>query len=228
MYSNNVKNVYVLEKCVCSPKNCMYSRVCRYYVLESRYSFFWWVLQHCTGSARLVWGRLRVHASFHLFKSICVLCVFVFSEYVQLIAIGVSFLHSQFSIEDVVLYVSFTTFRWKETKEIGIGDWDSMTLQMQLSVHTRVLRIERSFCGGLFAGASVAQKNRLRHNIRSVLYYISNLFVYMKSGSFVLCGGLFCNGLVGGGKNAAPKAWGLCCIIQWTLLRKECVISCFI
>jgi len=31
--------------------------------------FFWWVLQHCTGFARLVWGRLRVHLSFHLFKS---------------------------------------------------------------------------------------------------------------------------------------------------------------
>jgi len=38
--------------------------------------FVWWVLQHCTGFARLVWGRLRVHLSFHLFKSICVLCVF--------------------------------------------------------------------------------------------------------------------------------------------------------
>jgi len=31
----------------------------------------WWVLQHCTGFARLGWGRLRVHPSFHLFKSIC-------------------------------------------------------------------------------------------------------------------------------------------------------------
>ena len=27
-------------------------------------SFFWWVLQHCTGFARLVWGRLRVHRAF--------------------------------------------------------------------------------------------------------------------------------------------------------------------
>ena len=41
--------------------------------------FFWWVLQHCTGFARLVWGRLRVHPSFYLFKSICVFCVFLFS-----------------------------------------------------------------------------------------------------------------------------------------------------
>ena len=24
----------------------------------------WWVLQHCTGFARLVWGRLRVHRAF--------------------------------------------------------------------------------------------------------------------------------------------------------------------
>jgi len=26
--------------------------------------FFWWVLQHCTGFARLVWGRLKVHRAF--------------------------------------------------------------------------------------------------------------------------------------------------------------------
>jgi len=26
--------------------------------------FFWWVLQHCTGVARLVWGRLRDHRAF--------------------------------------------------------------------------------------------------------------------------------------------------------------------
>ena len=38
------------------------------------------------------------------------------------IAFGVSFLHSQFSIDDLVLQVSFTTFRWKDTKEIEIGD----------------------------------------------------------------------------------------------------------
>jgi len=41
----------------------------------------WWVLQHCTGFARLVWGRLRVHLSFHLFKSSGVFCVFLFSSY---------------------------------------------------------------------------------------------------------------------------------------------------
>ena len=27
-------------------------------------NFFWWVLQHCTGFARLVWGRRRVHRAF--------------------------------------------------------------------------------------------------------------------------------------------------------------------
>jgi len=31
--------------------------------------------------------------------------------------------------------VSFATFRWKETQEIGIEDWDWMTLQMQLAAH---------------------------------------------------------------------------------------------
>ena len=42
-------------------------------------------------------------------------------HYVQPIALGVSFLHSQISIDDLVLQVSFTTFRWKESKEIW--DW---------------------------------------------------------------------------------------------------------
>ena len=31
----------------------------------------------------------------------------------------------------LVLEVSFAMFRWKETKEIEIGDADGMTLQMQ-------------------------------------------------------------------------------------------------
>jgi len=44
--------------------------------------------------------------------------------YIQPIAFGVSFLHSQISIDDLLLYVTFTTIRWKETKEIKIGDWD--------------------------------------------------------------------------------------------------------
>jgi len=43
--------------------------------------------------------------------------------HLQPIAFGVSFLHSQISIDDPVLQISFTTFRWKETKEIEIGDW---------------------------------------------------------------------------------------------------------
>ena len=49
----------------------------------SLFFFFWWVLQHCTGFARLVWGRIRVHPSFHSFKSICVFCVFLFSAYLS-------------------------------------------------------------------------------------------------------------------------------------------------
>ena len=31
---------------------------------DMTHSFSWWVLQHCTGFARLVWGRLRVHRAF--------------------------------------------------------------------------------------------------------------------------------------------------------------------
>ena len=41
---------------------------------------------------------------------------------VQHIAFGMSFFHSQISIDDLVLLVSFTTFRSKEIKEIEIGD----------------------------------------------------------------------------------------------------------
>jgi len=35
------------------------------------------------------------------------------------------------SIDRLVLYVSFATFRRKETEEIEIGQWDETTLQMQ-------------------------------------------------------------------------------------------------
>jgi len=40
----------------------------------------------------------------------------------QPISFGVTFLRSQMLIDDVVLCVSFATSRWKETKEIEIGD----------------------------------------------------------------------------------------------------------
>jgi len=36
--------------------------------------FFWWILQHCTGFARLVWGRLRVHRAF-IYSDWFVCCV---------------------------------------------------------------------------------------------------------------------------------------------------------
>jgi len=36
----------------------------RYTCIHPHVNFFWWVLQHCTGCARLVWGRLRVHRAF--------------------------------------------------------------------------------------------------------------------------------------------------------------------
>jgi len=49
----------------------------------------------------------------------------------QPIAFGVSLLQSRISIDNLVLYVSFAAFRWQETKEIEIEDWDLMTLQMQ-------------------------------------------------------------------------------------------------
>jgi len=44
--------------------------------------------------------------------------------YIHLYWIGVSCLHSRISIDNRVLYVSFTMFRWKETEEIEIGDWN--------------------------------------------------------------------------------------------------------
>jgi len=37
----------------------------------------------------------------------------------------------QISIHTLLLHVFLTTFRWKETPEIEIGDWDWTTLQMQ-------------------------------------------------------------------------------------------------
>jgi len=58
----------------------IYTRTHMHSTQNLRDIFFWWVLQHCTGFARLVWGRLGVHLSFHLFKSICVFCVFLLSS----------------------------------------------------------------------------------------------------------------------------------------------------
>jgi len=53
---------------------------------------------------------------------------------VQPIAFGVSFFkeflqrsHSQISIDNLVLWVSYATFRRKQSNEIEIGDWDWMT-----------------------------------------------------------------------------------------------------
>jgi len=40
------------------------------------------------------------------------------------ISFGVSFFQSRISINHLVLWVSFATFRWKETNEIEFGDWD--------------------------------------------------------------------------------------------------------
>ena len=36
--------------------------------------FVWWVLQHCTGFARMVWGRLRVHRAFVWLDWLCTYC----------------------------------------------------------------------------------------------------------------------------------------------------------
>ena len=48
--------IYVLiPKCA---QTFVFSNLCKCHF------FFWWVLQHCTGFARLVWGRLRVHRAF--------------------------------------------------------------------------------------------------------------------------------------------------------------------
>jgi len=52
--------------------------------------------------------------------------IYILSVYAQPIAFGVSFLESRFLIDNLKLYVSCTTFRWKETKEIEVRDWDEM------------------------------------------------------------------------------------------------------
>ena len=58
--------------------------------------FFWWVLQHWTGFARLVWGRLRVHPSFYLFRAralhihVCIHVSYQTSVYIGYIYIHVS------------------------------------------------------------------------------------------------------------------------------------------
>jgi len=67
----------------------------------------------------------------NMFES-CHTCGWVMSHiwmsHLQPIAYGVSFLRSPISIEDLVLWVSFATFRWKETNKIEIRDWDHVVL----------------------------------------------------------------------------------------------------
>ena len=80
--------------------------------------------------------------------AMCVyICVFI---RVHPMAFGVSFLHSQISIHDLVLQVSFTTFRWKETEEIEMGDWDWVVIAnargcISILVHTCMCKFEHYF-----------------------------------------------------------------------------------
>ena len=80
------------------------------------------------------------HRWIHLYQRLCLWydrCTHLYQSIVQPVAFGVSFLHSEIAIDDLVLWVSFTTFRSNETKEIEIGDWDWMTLQVQQAVSVR-------------------------------------------------------------------------------------------
>jgi len=47
-----------------------------------------------------------------------------YERQIQRIAFGVSFLQSRISIDNLVLWVSFATFRCKEANEIEIADSD--------------------------------------------------------------------------------------------------------
>jgi len=57
------KKTYVQEKRSVYAKTD-YSCTCLWAHIDICMHFSWWVLQHCTGFARLVWGRLRVHRAF--------------------------------------------------------------------------------------------------------------------------------------------------------------------
>ena len=63
--------------------------------------------------------------------SVVSVCFMSFDLKLQPIACEVSFLQFQSSIDYLVLYVFFATFRWQETNQIEIGEWDRKTLQMQ-------------------------------------------------------------------------------------------------
>ena len=53
----------------------------------------------------------------------------------QPITFAVSFLPSQISIDHLVFWVSFATFRWKQTNAIELGDWVGMMLQMHVDMN---------------------------------------------------------------------------------------------
>ena len=67
----------------------------------------------------------------------------------QPVAFGISFFLSEVSINNLVLEVSFVTFRRKETIAIEVGDWGWMTLQMQCAVLERKKKLN---CGPWLLG----------------------------------------------------------------------------
>ena len=93
------------------------------------------------------WIGLVSHVDRSLFTRKSLFSPFLsrFSSWVQPIAFEVSCIQSQISIDHLVVQVSFATFRWNETNEIDIGDWDWNRLQMWLAARRAQLQ-RRDLC----------------------------------------------------------------------------------
>ena len=87
---------------------------------------------------------------------------------VQHVAFGVSCLQSQISIDDLVLYVSFTTFRWNEI-EIEIWDWK----RLNDTTNTIACTLETAFCPLLFRWLHLHNSLLILLHIWLIHYYIT-------------------------------------------------------
>jgi len=93
------------------------------------------VISHMNESCIFFWTRVSYSIKSYLIRRLIAGLIEGSDDSdVQSIAFGVSFLQSQISIYVLVLYVSFATFRWKETKETESGNQDWITLQTQCAV----------------------------------------------------------------------------------------------
>jgi len=114
-------------------------------------------------------------ASFFQGGSLQVAPIYIYT-YIHPIAHGVSVLQSQNSIDDLVLYGSFASFRWKETNHSKIGHCDGMLLQIQYAAYMYThTKCARGLSWADVCDAYIHMYTRFRHPALSASTTIANV-----------------------------------------------------